>query len=137
MAIDTETGLADLAEYSLLRWSETDREVVTVHRIVQDIARYRLPESERRGWLIRALRMLDDFCDGDPRNVRTWENLYSPVQPHLLILPTWTNSELPTRPLTCSGHWLCTYRRRRSFVWPSHSCGETGHRRGVLWRRSA
>ena len=83
VAIDTETGLADLAEYSLLRWSETDREVVTVHRIVQDIARYRLPESERRGWLIRALRMLDDFCDGDPRDVRTWENLYSPVQPHL------------------------------------------------------
>lgn len=79
--IDIETGIADLAEYSLLKWSSDQYDSVEIHRLVEEITRYRLDESERNSWLQRALRMVDDFVpkssSADPRTWAVWNKLES------------------------------------------------------------
>ena len=82
--IDVETGVADLAEYSLLRWTNDRYESVEVHRLVEEITRYRLPEPDRVTWLQRALRMVNDFVPVEPDcyDVRSWPTIYTPGQSH-------------------------------------------------------
>ena len=85
--IDSESGIANLVDFSFLKRSE-DKQTVSMHRLVQEIAQHWLPEAEQRGWLQRSLQMLNDFCSGNPLDVRTWPNVYTPARPHLSrILP--------------------------------------------------
>lgn len=81
--IDIETGIADLAEYSLLKWSSDQYDSVEIHRLVEEITRYRLDESERGVWVNRCVRMALDFvgkCDG--LDVTFWPAIYHPCFNH-------------------------------------------------------
>lgn len=86
--IDIETGIADLAEYSLLKWAGNEIESVEVHRLVQEITRYRMPESARVAWLRRALWMVNDFVPDEPAcdDVRSWPTIYIPGQNHIAAI---------------------------------------------------
>ncbi|MFM7921603.1 MAG: hypothetical protein ACKPJJ_15390, partial [Planctomycetaceae bacterium] len=103
-SIQTRRGIANLVDYSFLKRSE-DKQSVSMHRLVQEIAQYQLLESDRRSrlkstirwlfprrynwlqpnhrkWLQRSLQMLDDFCVGNPDDVNTWAPIYTPARPH-------------------------------------------------------
>ncbi len=63
--------LATLSNYSMVRW-DAEGESVSVHRVVQEILRTRVPEAQRRAWLTLSLRLLAGARPGDPTDVRTW-----------------------------------------------------------------
>ena len=101
--IDIETGIADLAEYSLLKWSNDRYDSVEVHRLVEEITRYRLPEPDRISWLQRALRMVNDFIPVAPScdDVRSWPLIYIPGQNHIAEIVTVID-KLRSSPQTAS-----------------------------------
>jgi tetratricopeptide repeat protein/NB-ARC domain-containing protein len=76
-------ALATLANYSLLRW-DTEAQTVSVHRVVQEILRTRLPEAQRKDWLALCLRLLDQAAPATPSDVRTWLR-WDPLRPHVAI----------------------------------------------------
>ncbi|MFM7836011.1 MAG: AAA family ATPase, partial [Planctomycetaceae bacterium] len=91
-SIQTRRGIANLVDYSFLKRSE-DKQSVSMHRLVQEIAQYQLSAAEKAVWLQRSLQMLNDFCVGNPQDVNTWAPIYTPVRPHLSrILPTADNA---------------------------------------------
>ena len=98
--IDVETGVADLAEYSLLRWTKDRYESVEVHRLVEEITRYRLPEPDRFTWLQRALRMVDDFVPEEPDcyDVRSWPTIYTPGQSHIASVVQFAEQRIGPSP---------------------------------------
>jgi tetratricopeptide (TPR) repeat protein len=77
-------ALRRLADFSMLRWeTENGEDTVTVHRVVQEIVRTRLPEPERREWLTLSLRLLEAALpEGSPRDVRAWPR-WKPLRPHV------------------------------------------------------
>jgi tetratricopeptide (TPR) repeat protein len=86
--IDSESGIANLVDFSFLKRSE-DKQSVSMHRLVQEIAQRQLPQENKGIWLQRSLRMLNAFCSVDPEDVRTWPAIYTPARPHLShILPS-------------------------------------------------
>ena len=80
VSFDAETGLADLGSFSLVKW-EAEGKLVVVHRLVQEVTRYRTAEPVRRGWIEAALRMVDRFPTGFPGDVRTWR-VWKAIHPH-------------------------------------------------------
>lgn len=60
---DPGNGLEELTRYSLVKRS-ADKSAVTVHRLVQAVTRFRTPESDRRGWIEQAVRMMNRFVAG-------------------------------------------------------------------------
>jgi tetratricopeptide (TPR) repeat protein len=86
--IDIESGIADLAEYSLLKWTSVEYDFVQVHQLVQEITRYRLPETESAQWLQRAIRMGSDFIPHEPAasDIRSWSTIYGPGEKHFALL---------------------------------------------------
>jgi len=98
--IDVETGVADLAEYSLLRWTNDRYESVEVHRLVEEITRYRLPEPDRVTWLQRALRMVNDFLPEEPDcyDVRSWPTIYTPGQSHIASVVQFADQRIGPSP---------------------------------------
>jgi hypothetical protein len=61
-----------LANYSLLKW-DAERELVSVHRVVQEIIRNRLTAEESEASLRATLALLDEARPReDPADVRTW-----------------------------------------------------------------
>ncbi len=98
-SIDVESGLADLADYSLLRWQQ-EGDAFNVHRLVQEITRYRIPAGDRRGVLERCLQMVSDFVRGDAADVRTWNDVYNPVRDHLAVVVEHADANQVTAPTT-------------------------------------
>ena len=80
--IDVEKALADLATYSLVKWDGAAQSV-TVHRLVEEITRYRLADKERVSRLEQCLWMVEDFTAGDAQDVRTWPGVYAPARTHI------------------------------------------------------
>ena len=111
--IDVEAGIADLAEYSLLKWTDDRYESIEVHRLVEEITRYRLPETEKIGWLKRSLRMVNDFIgNSDPQDVRNWPLVYEPAQSHVGTIVNFADeceiSEPTSRLMSCLAGFLET-----------------------------
>ena len=79
-------AVATLSNYSMLKW-DTEQETITVHRVVQEILRTRLPASQRKAWVALSLRLLDAARPGDPTDVRTWPrwNLLRPHVAHAVV----------------------------------------------------
>ncbi|MFY7878173.1 MAG: tetratricopeptide repeat protein, partial [Pirellula sp.] len=125
--IDIESGIADLAEYSLLKWTSAQNDAVEVHRLVQEITQFRLPElrklhwlkrtfqrllfsitrcrlpeSESKSWLQRALRMANDFVPLEPTcdDVRSWPTIYIPAESHLAVLIQSADTQGLVKPFT-------------------------------------
>lgn len=76
-------ALAMLANFSMVKW-DTEKHTATVHRVVQEILRKRLPEAWRKAWLSLGLRLLDEARPGDPMDVRTWPR-WNPLRPHVAV----------------------------------------------------
>jgi len=85
-----DDALADLYAYSLatpatIEAAKTTTEGFTVHRLLQDFARRRMGEEERRKALQAALYRVGAAFVGDPDDVRTWPTL-DPLAPHALAV---------------------------------------------------
>ena len=57
-------ALATLADFSMAVW-DAEAQTVSVHRVVQEVMRTRLPESSRTEWLRLSLAMLDGALTGE------------------------------------------------------------------------
>ncbi|HQR35081.1 MAG TPA: FxSxx-COOH system tetratricopeptide repeat protein, partial [Blastocatellia bacterium] len=73
-----EDAIAALRRYSLLTRRDDG---VTLHRLVQLVARDRLPEAEQRRWAEAALLVVNEAFPFDSDDVRTW-NVCAPLLPH-------------------------------------------------------
>jgi tetratricopeptide (TPR) repeat protein len=71
-------AIAELGSYSMVT---RKGEGFTVHRIVQDALRSRIPEERRREWIERSLRLVNDFSPVPSDDVRTWP-IWDLLQPH-------------------------------------------------------
>jgi tetratricopeptide (TPR) repeat protein len=71
-------GIAELAAYSMV--TREDR-TVTVHRVVQEVLRTRIPPESQREWIELALRLANDFSPPEPEDVRTWP-IWNLLRPH-------------------------------------------------------
>jgi len=64
-----KNAIAELASFSM---ATREGSSFTVHRMVQDALRSRIPEERRREWIERSLQLVDDFSPTPPDDVRTW-----------------------------------------------------------------
>ena len=83
---DMEDSLAALAGLSFIKW-ESGNDAFRIHRLVQEVARERLPADQREPWLRAALAVVDDYLPGDPppNDVRSWSR-WEPMRPHVAAL---------------------------------------------------
>lgn len=63
-------AIGDLADYSMI--SRQDGGEVTVHRMVQEALKDRIPEERTGEWIKTALRLVNGAAAGDPVDIRTW-----------------------------------------------------------------
>lgn len=85
-AIDVEDGIADLAEYSLLKWTDTQLGFVEVHGLVQDVVRSQ--QTNPREHLLLTLNLMNFKLRAvDPSDVRSWKT-WIPVSPHVICATT-------------------------------------------------
>ncbi|MEX2015658.1 MAG: tetratricopeptide repeat protein, partial [Candidatus Hydrogenedentales bacterium] len=85
-AADPREALANLADYSMLRW-DADEETATVHRVVQQIVRHKIPETARKMWLEQSSTLLMEAAPFDADDVRTWPQ-WVPLAPHVESIVT-------------------------------------------------
>jgi tetratricopeptide (TPR) repeat protein len=71
-------AVTELASFSMMT---RKGESFTVHRMVQDALRSRIPEERRRYWIERCLRLVNDCSPPTPSDVRTWP-VWDPLRPH-------------------------------------------------------
>jgi tetratricopeptide (TPR) repeat protein len=71
-------ALADLDACSLIVWRE---ETFTVHTMVQEVLRGRIPPDRRREWIAAVLRLVNSYAPFDADDVRTWP-VWGPLRPH-------------------------------------------------------
>ena len=81
LAEKSESALSNLRRYSLVS-SSADKGSFVVHRLVQDVTRNNLAETDRELRLTAAVRWADGSFVGDPIDVRTWPVL-DPLVPHV------------------------------------------------------
>ncbi|MCP4545492.1 MAG: tetratricopeptide repeat protein, partial [bacterium] len=72
-------ALGDLAAYSMITW---EGKAFSVHRMVQEVMRSRIPEERKPDWVKWSLRVVDAYAPGDPADVRTWP-LWDLIRPHV------------------------------------------------------
>jgi hypothetical protein len=111
-AADVEPALAELAAHSLLARDATG--AVTVHRLVQEIARDRIPAERANDDLERGMRMVDEFAEGDPRDIRTWADVYTPGRPHIAAVAAHGEARGIAVPTTRLLDLLSRYSKARS-----------------------
>jgi tetratricopeptide (TPR) repeat protein len=79
---DCKEALSELAAYSMITREEGG---FTVHRIVQEVVRGRIGQDERRDWIEKALRIVDDYAPTESYDVRTWP-VMDVVRPHAEVI---------------------------------------------------
>ncbi len=72
-------ALAELADTSL---AGREGGAFTVHPVVQEVVRSRIPAERRREWVAWALEVVNAAAVGDPMDVRTW-GVWNPLRPHV------------------------------------------------------
>ncbi|MEA2604103.1 MAG: hypothetical protein QOF89_5095 [Acidobacteriota bacterium] len=75
-------GIAELSAYSMIT---REAETFTVHRMVQEVMRTRIPEERRREWIERALRLVNDYSPFEANDVRTWP-VWNVLRPHAAVV---------------------------------------------------
>jgi tetratricopeptide (TPR) repeat protein len=93
---DVLDALSTLADFSMVVW-DAELQTVSVHRVVQEIMRSRLPDSSRTDWLRASLAMLDAVLLGDPQDVRTWAS-WDPLRPHVALMAALADEAAIARP---------------------------------------
>jgi tetratricopeptide (TPR) repeat protein len=76
--VDVQDALAALAGFSLIAWREG---TFTVHAMVQEVLRGRVPPERRREWIERSLRLVTEHTPVEPSDVRTWP-VWDLLRPH-------------------------------------------------------
>ncbi len=74
-AADIKAALDQLVDYSMLGrelTANSPHPSLVVHRLVQDITRFRSPEATRTEWITTALQLVESAHPGEPNDVRTW-----------------------------------------------------------------
>ncbi|HVT16322.1 MAG TPA: FxSxx-COOH system tetratricopeptide repeat protein [Thermoanaerobaculia bacterium] len=66
---DVPEAMEALAGYSLISWQEG---TFTVHGMVQEVVRGRIPAERRREWIELSLRLVDEHAPSGSGDVRTW-----------------------------------------------------------------
>lgn len=90
-----KNAFSEMEAYSIITRQEG---TFTVHRMVQEVVRVRIP-GRRREWINKILKIVDQFVPGDPNDVRTWP-VWDLLRPHVgqvikyaihvgLTDPTW------------------------------------------------
>ncbi|HYX22861.1 MAG TPA: tetratricopeptide repeat protein, partial [Thermoanaerobaculia bacterium] len=87
-------GLTELVAYSMF---VKDGETATVHRMVQEVIRGRIPEERRREWIERALRLVNDFSPPKPGDVRTW-SVWNVIRSHAAVVVRYAGEVQIPRP---------------------------------------
>jgi tetratricopeptide (TPR) repeat protein len=72
-------AITELASYSMVVRSEAS---LSVHRMVQDVLRARIPEERRRDWVELSLKLVNRFAPLQAADVRTWP-VWDILQPHV------------------------------------------------------
>jgi tetratricopeptide (TPR) repeat protein len=79
-AVTPAAALAELAAYSMLERGDTG---VSVHRLVQEVTRARIPQEARREWAELAVRMVGGYAPAEPMDFRSWK-VWDALRPHAL-----------------------------------------------------
>jgi tetratricopeptide (TPR) repeat protein len=80
---DVLEPLAALADYSLISWRER---TFTVHAMVQEVLKSRIPPERRPEWIALSLRLVTKYAPGDADDVRTWP-VWDLLRPHAAEVP--------------------------------------------------
>jgi tetratricopeptide (TPR) repeat protein len=81
--------LAELAAYSMItRQGKT----FTVHRLVQEVLRFRVPGEQRKSWITLCLNLLVTYLPFDSWDVRTWP-VWDLLLPHALRVLEYADRE--------------------------------------------
>ncbi len=101
-------AITELASYSMVT---RKGESFTVHRMVQDALRSRIPEERRRDWIERSLRLVNDFSPVPPDDVRTWPT-WDLLRPHAarVIQNAEENGIFRPNGPAHAANWLCCFR---------------------------
>ena len=103
---NTKDAIAELESYSMLNRHE---KAFTIHRLVQEVIRSRIPEETRRIWIEKALHIVNDYAPAESYDVRTWTVLDA-LRPHAeTIVKTADNAKItePTsRLMSVLGNYL-------------------------------
>src|SRR5262249_38822617 len=91
---DPRAALGGLAGYSLVRL-DASGEAALVHRLVQEIARGRIPATGRNAALQIALEAVNDRAPAESLDVRTWE-VWTTLAAHVEAVTRFADAaELP------------------------------------------
>jgi tetratricopeptide (TPR) repeat protein len=90
------TALAELARFTLVTRQETQ---VSVHRLVQEVVRSRIPAQSRAAWVEKAVRLVNDFAPRPPDDVRTWP-VWDPLRPHAMRVIELAEAENVEQPVS-------------------------------------
>lgn len=77
-----DDALAELAAYSMVKFDKESGETLTVHRLVQEVVRQRIPREAEKVCVHAAIKLLRIASAGNPDDVRSWPAL-EPLVPHL------------------------------------------------------
>ncbi len=113
-SLNVKKARRDLARYSFVKWADELHTSIVVHRLVQEITEYRLPKDKRLDWLKRSLKMVDEFCVGDPHDVLSWKEIYTPARPHLFAITQTADESGIAEPTSRLIHQLALYLDTRS-----------------------
>jgi tetratricopeptide (TPR) repeat protein len=109
---DPRAALAGLAAFSLVRFEET-ADAVVVHRLVQEIARGRVSDSDRQAGLRIALDAVDASAIGQPNDVRFWP-VWIPLAPHVIAVVVYADAAGLAEPTFRLLNGLGLYLKARS-----------------------
>jgi len=102
---ELKEALAELAAYSMITRQQKG---FTVHRIVQEVIRPRIPEADRQSWLEIALKIVNNFAPTDCDDVRTWPVL-DVLRPHAELIAQTADHAKITEPTARLMSVLGTY----------------------------
>jgi len=79
---ELKEALSELAAYSMITRQQKG---FTVHRIVQEVIRPRIPEADQQSWLELALKIVNNFAPTESNDVRTWP-VWDVLRPHAELI---------------------------------------------------
>jgi tetratricopeptide (TPR) repeat protein len=87
-------AIAQLAAYSMVT---RQQDGFTVHRLVQQVIRSRIPKARRKKWLEMALRIVNNHAPEDSDDVRTW-SVMDVLRPHAELIAQSVDKAKITNP---------------------------------------
>ncbi len=91
---ELKEALSELAAYSMITRQQKG---FTVHRIVQEVIRPRIPEADQQSWLELALKIVDNFAPTKSSDVRTWL-IWDDLRPHAELIAQTADHAKITEP---------------------------------------